>query len=133
TKLAGDNSTLGTVTDALSIGSSVVSTATNGINQAISIVQQIRNKLTSALQPSVDVNTVQKDIAQLQQQLGTIASSSSINGINLLDQVGTTAGTNYTVGIVASFQRNAQGVASVGTISLSSLNTSLFNSTATTL
>ena len=107
TTLRNDKSALGTISDSLGLGAGQVDVAYTGVNQALDIATQIRDKLVSAANGTVDRELVQQDIDQLQDQLLTIASGASYSGENwLLD-----ASTPGTTGIVSNYVVNAAGSA----------------------
>ena len=58
TTVRTDNASLGAVKDSLGLGSSAVDTAYNGLNSAISDLQNMRAKLQTALQPGVDDDAI---------------------------------------------------------------------------
>ena len=79
--------------------------------------------MVAAREPGVDKTKVQSEIAELKNQLTSIAESSSFNGVNWLqNDTGTASGTAE---IVASFSRDANGAVSVATISVNTSSTTL--------
>ncbi len=99
TTLRNDKSALGTISDSLGLGAGQVDVAYTGVNQALDIATQIRDKLVSAANGTVDRELVQQDIDQLQDQLLTIASGASYSGENWLQGTATAADivSNYVV------------------------------------
>ncbi|MBU1211168.1 MAG: flagellin [Alphaproteobacteria bacterium] len=132
TTMRSDNRSLSTVNDALGLGAATVDVAYTAINSAIDVADEMKAKLVAAREPGVDRVKVQSEIDALQDQLRSIASSSSFTGENWLsvDNGQDGAGT-YTYAdseeVVASFTRTNNAV-SVGTISIDVSNTYLFNS-----
>ena len=125
TTLRNDNSALGTINDSLGLGAGQVDVAYTGVNQALDIARQIRDKLVSAANETVDRELVQQDIDQLQQQLLTVATGANYSGTNwLLD-----ASTPATTGIVANYVVNASGSAVTQSIEVDLSQIRLFNST----
>ena len=107
TTLRNDNSALSTIDDSLGLGAGQVDVAYTGVNQALDIAKQIRDKLLSAANETVDRELVQQDIDQLQEQLLTVATGANYSGTNwLLD-----AATPTSTGIVANYVVNASGSA----------------------
>jgi flagellin len=108
---------LGAVSSALSESASILSTMSAALTQTVSIVDNIKNDLLTAEQPSTDLSKIQTDIAVQQQTLISIGTSSSFNGLNLL-----ASATGSTVSLVSSYS------AASGTsfISLSTTDTALF-------
>ncbi|AYG65208.1 MULTISPECIES: flagellin [unclassified Rhizobium] len=112
TSMKSDNSAIGAVSDALGLGAAKVDTATTAVTSAIDIVGQIKNKLVTAMEASVDKKSVQEEIGQLQQQLQSVAQSASFNGENwVMAQSGDSAS------VVSSFIRGTNGTVSVSTTS----------------
>ncbi|MGG6898979.1 flagellin [Rhizobium sp. BR 315] len=129
TSMKSDNSAIGAVSDALGLGAAKVDTATTAATSAIDIVGQIKNKLATAMEPSVDKKSVQEEITQLQQQLQSVAQSASFNGENwVMAQNGGSAS------VVSSFIRGTNGTVSISSTSYkfdsSSVGNVLFGTTA---
>jgi flagellin len=78
------------------------------MDSAIDIVSEIKAKIVAATEKGVDKTKVQDEIAQLQQQLLSVAQSASFSGENWV------AG-NTTKSVVSSFVRDANGQVSVQT------------------
>src|SRR6478752_6789757 len=108
TTMRSDNKALSAVSDALGLGAAKVDTAYSAMDSAIDIVSEIKAKIVAATEKGVDKNKIQDEIAQLQQQLLSIAQSASFSGENWV------AG-NTTKSVVSSFVRNANGQVSVQT------------------
>lgn len=127
TTMRSDNKALGTVQDALGLGSAKVDVAYTGINSAIDVVDEIKTKLVAAREPGVDKSKIQSEIGELQNQLSSIATSASFSGENWLSQDSSVAGYSATKEVVASFNRAADGSVSVGTIDVNTATTKLFD------
>ena len=112
TSMKSDNGAIGAVSDALGLGAAKVDTATTAVTSAIDIVGQIKNKLATAMEPSVDKKSVQEEIGQLQQQLQSVAQSASFNGENWVMAKG-----GDSASVVSSFIRGTNGTVSVSTTS----------------
>jgi flagellin len=110
TTMRSDNGALSTVQDALGLGAAKVDVAYTGMNSAIEVVKEIKNKLVLASEPSTDLDKINEEVTALQAQLKTIVSSAQFNGENLLasDATSTT--------IVTSFDRDSSGNVSVSSI-----------------
>ncbi|MCA3561406.1 MAG: flagellin [Aestuariivirga sp.] len=126
TTMRSDNGALSTVKDALGLGAATIDVAYTGTNKAIDVTKEIKNKLVAARQPGVDRAKVQSEIAELQNQLKSIAESSVFSGENWLSVDSSQATYNATKTIVASFSR-AGGQVSIGTISLDITKTELID------
>ncbi|HEX8045420.1 flagellin [Rhizobium sp.] len=112
TSMKSDNSAIGAVSDALGLGAAKVDTATTAVTSALDIVSQIKSKLVTAMEGSVDKGSVQEEIGQLQQQLQSVAQSASFNGENWV-----MAASGDSASVVSSFIRGTNGTVSVSTTS----------------
>ncbi len=117
TTMRSDRGALSTVKDALGLGAATIDVAYTGMNSAIDVTKEIKNKLVAARQPGVDREKVQSEVAELQNQLQSIASSSVFSGENWLSVDSGAASYNATKTMIASFSRSGGNV-SVGTISI---------------
>ncbi|MEZ2222496.1 flagellin [Rhizobium sp. RCC_161_2] len=112
TSMKSDNSAIGAVSDALGLGAAKVDTATTAVTSALDIVSQIKSKLVTAMEDSVDKSSVQEEIGQLQAQLQSVAQSASFNGENWV-----VAASGDSASVVSSFIRGTNGTVSVSTTS----------------
>ncbi|WP_428670294.1 flagellin [Roseibium sp.] len=131
TTMRSDNKSLGTVQDALGLGSAKLDVAYTGVNSAIDVVDEIKSKLVAAREPGVDKTKIQSEIGQLQSQLTSIAGSASFSGENWLSVDSSAATYAATKSIVASFNRDSAGAVSVGTIDIDTTTVALFDANAT--
>ena len=76
TTMRSDRGALSTVKDALGLGAATLDVAYTGVNAAIDVTKEIKNKLVAARQPGLDRTKVQSEITELQNQLVSIAGSS---------------------------------------------------------
>jgi flagellin len=114
TTMRSDNAALSTVQDALGLGAAKVDTSYAGLSSAIDVVSEIKAKLVAAREPGVDKTKINKELAELKNQLASAAESASFSGENWLYNDSTTpAGTKS---IVASFNRSTNGTVSVSTL-----------------
>jgi flagellin len=127
TTMRSDNGALSTVQDALGLGAATIDVAYTGMNSAIEVAKQIKNKLVAARQPGIDRTKVQAEITELQRQLIGISGSSVFSSENWLLVDSASPDYNATKSIVASFAR-AGGTISIGTISIGIDNVKLFDS-----
>jgi flagellin len=130
TTMRSDSKALGTVQDALGLGAATVDVAYTALDQAIDVVGQMKTKLVAAREPGIDRVKVQTEIAELQNQLKSIADSSVFSGQNWLSADSSATGYNATKSIVASFTRGADGAVSIGTISVDTSKTLLYDAGA---
>ncbi|MGO9007089.1 MAG: flagellin [Beijerinckiaceae bacterium] len=133
TSMNSDVGALGAVSSALSESASMLSTSTAALQSTISVMDAIKNDLTSASNPGASMTGIQTDISAQQQLLYSIGTSANFNGLNLLTNSSSTGGGAPTglgtVNLVASFNSNG-GTAAVSFISLDAGNTELFDGTA---
>jgi flagellin len=116
TTMRSDNKALSTVQDALGLGAGKVDVAYTGMNAAIEVVDEIKQKLIAARGASADDRAkIDAEIGTLQDQLESTARSASFSGTNFLANASTGADQ-----IVASFSRDASGSISVGTMEVNS-------------
>ncbi|WFS01274.1 flagellin [Rhizobium tumorigenes] len=104
TTMKSDIGAIGAVSDALGLGAAKVDTAYTAMDSAIDIVGQIKNKLVTAKEGSVDKAKVQEELGQLQAQLKSVAESASFNGANWV-----VAASGGSASVVSSFVRNGSG------------------------
>ena len=126
TSMRSDNKALGTVQEALGLGSAKVDIASSGLEASIDVVSEIKSKLVAAREPGVDKDKVQTEIAELKNQLTSISESSSFNGVNWLQNDATAAASAEE--IVASFSRAANGSVGVSKIEIDVAGTTLIGS-----
>jgi flagellin len=128
TTMRSDNQALSSVQDSLNLGGSTVGVANAAMNSTISVMDKIKSDLVTAAEPGVDRSKIQTDITALQGQLQSIANSASFNGENWLSVNSGTPGYNAIKSVVASFSRDTTGAISIGTITIDSAQTKLYDS-----
>jgi flagellin len=104
TTMRSDNSALSAVSDALGLGAAKVDTAYTAMDSAIDVVENIKDKLVSAKEGSVNKADVQEELGQLQQQLESVAQSASFSGQNWMVASG-----GASASVVSSFVRTSTG------------------------
>ncbi|KQQ79759.1 flagellin [Aureimonas sp. Leaf324] len=130
TTMKSDNKALGTVKDALGLGAGTVDTAYQGLDAARAQLDDMKAKLTSALNPSVDRAAVQNDIDAYLSSLKSIASSSVFSGENWLSVNSGVDGYSSQKQVVASYARAADGTVSIDTIGIDTSTIALFDANA---
>ncbi|MEP9389702.1 flagellin [Mesorhizobium sp. KR9-304] len=135
TTMRSDHKALSTVQDSLGLGASKVDTAYTGMQKAIDTVNEIKVKLVAANGASAaDKEKIDVEIKALQGQLKSYADAATFSGANWLSTDTTTghtaAGTFNDVKIVASFNRNAAGSVSLGTIDVKVQDIKLYDAAA---
>ncbi|ACM35530.1 MULTISPECIES: flagellin [Rhizobium/Agrobacterium group] len=128
TTMRSDNKALGAVEDAIGLGAAKTDTAYTGMESAISVVSDIKAKLVAAREPGVDKEKINKELAELKNQLSSVAKSASFNGQNWLYDNSDSTGT--TQEMVGSFVRGNDGNVSIKTISFDTTNSILINDEA---
>jgi len=127
TTMRSDSKALSVVQDSLGLGAATVDTAYAGINSAIGLVDQIKQKLLSARGEGVDRSKIQKEITELQGQLRGIADAAVVPGAeNWLSTDSSVPGYNALKSIVSSFTRVNASV-SVQTIGVDTTNIKLYD------
>jgi flagellin len=130
TTMRSDNSALSTVKDALGLGAATIDVAYTATNSAIDVAKEIKNKLVAARQPGVDRTKIQSEVTELQNQLKSIGDSAVFSGQNWLSTDSSATGYNASKSIVASFTRSTSGAISIGTISVDTAGTKLYDAGA---
>ncbi|HEY4191726.1 MAG TPA: flagellin [Mesorhizobium sp.] len=134
TTMRSDNQALSTVQDALGLGASKVDTAYTGMNNAITVADQIKVKLVAAFNASdSDKAKIQTEIKSLQAQVKSYADAATFSGANFLSvtskQVAAANdGVQQDAQIVSSFNRSSSGAVTLGTIDIDVEGTKLFDS-----
>ncbi len=128
TSMRSDVGALGAVSDALNLGTSVVSTAAQAVSSSIGILNQMKDLVVSAQTAGQDTGTIDTQMKQLQLQLRAFSNTATFNGVNLL------ATTSSTESVVTSFSKSTNGAGvptdTVGTTNIS-LATALYNGIGT--
>ncbi len=134
--MTSDNGALGAVSNALNVSSQMLSTFNSAVNQAISVVNNIKNDLVTA-QNTTDPTTLSQlssDIVAQQNALVQIANAAAFNGTNWLNGTingATSSNATTTVNMVGSLNNAAGANDTVGYISVAANNVNLFTNGAT--
>ncbi|KQO66238.1 MULTISPECIES: flagellin [unclassified Methylobacterium] len=132
TTVRTDNASLGAVKDSLGLGSSAVDTAYNGLNSAISDLQNMRAKLQTALQPGVDRAKVQVEIDAIQNKMDSTAKSSVSSGQNWLSVDSSASTYQKDRLVIAGFSREADGDIAFSTVKINVNEIKLYDANAGT-
>ena len=131
TSMRADNAALSAVSDSLGLSAATVDTEYTALNKVLgdsnSGLTKLQSLLVEAKTAGIDRTKIQADITQIQQQMKGTASAATFNGVNWLS---TTATTPTTVNLVSSFSR-VGGTPTIGSITLTISNYSLYTSTQT--
>jgi len=115
TTMRSDNKALSSVQDSLGLGAGKLDVAYTAVNAAIEVVDQIKQKMVSAVGASEDDKLkIQTELKELQGQLTSIGLAANYAGSNLIanDQSETE------LNIVASYDRASDGTVTVNKITL---------------
>lgn len=122
TTMNSDNKALNAATDALGVGAAKVDTAYAAMDSAIDVVNEIKAKLTTASETSVDKDQVQLEITKLQEQLTAIGQAASFNGENWAIQDVASSTT-----VVDGFIRDSAGSVKVTTATFNAGSYAMFS------
>lgn len=106
------------ISDALATGSASVAVARTASESITGLLGQIKSKIVAAQDPSADQAKLQTDIAELRNQVGSVVGAAQFNGLNLVD------GTNASVNVLASLDRDSSGNVTASNITVSGQNLS---------
>ena len=114
TSMRSDIGALSAVGDAINLGTSVVSTASQAVSSSIGILNQMKDLVVNAATAGQNNATIDTQLKQLQDQLRAFSNTATFNGVNLLATPSTTVATN----VVTSFSKTASGIVTIGTTSI---------------
>ncbi|MDQ1185049.1 flagellin N-terminal helical domain-containing protein [Agrobacterium larrymoorei] len=123
TTMKSDNKALSAATDSLGIGAAKVDTAYAAMDSAKDVVNEIKAKLSTASESSVDKDQVQLEIGKLQQQLSAIGQAASFNGENWVVKAAASSTT-----VVDGFIRKSDGTVKVTTATFEAGSYAIFSS-----
>ena len=126
TTMNSDNKALNAATDALGVGAAKVDTAYAAMDSAIDVVNEIKAKLTTASETSVNKDQVQLEIKKLQEQLTAIGQAASFNGENWAVR-----GAASSTTVVDGFIRSTDGTVKVTTATFNAGSYALFDAITT--
>ncbi|MFY0621641.1 MAG: flagellin [Pelagimonas sp.] len=98
------------ISDSLNLGQSTVTVARQAAETVTELLTDIKGKIVAAQEENVDRDKIQTDIDALRDQIGAVVGAAQFNGLNLLQNTDTTAGSG-TVNVLASLDRSSSGVA----------------------
>lgn len=97
------------ISDSLALGQSTVAVARQGAETVTDLLTQVKGKIVAAQEENVDREKIQTDIAALRDQISAVVGAAQFNGLNLLSNTDTTAGTG-SINVLASLDRSDTGV-----------------------
>lgn len=128
TTMRSDNMAISAVSDALGLSAAKVDVAYAGMEAVSDVLAEFKARLVAAKEDGVDRAKIQTELDQLKEQVVSIATSASFNGVNWLTT--NIADINDSdlnkVSLTSSFVRSGSG-ASVGTTDFHLSEVSLFN------
>ncbi|WP_262046984.1 flagellin [Bradyrhizobium sp. Bra78] len=130
TSMRADNAALSAVSDSLGLSSATVDTEYTALTTVIgdkdSGLTKLQSLLVEAKTAGIDRSKIQADVTQIQQQMKATANAATFNGVNWLS---TTTGTTPTsFSLVSSYSR-VGGTPTIGSITVTTANYSLYTST----
>ena len=99
------------ISESLTLGQATVSVARQGAETITELMTEIKGKIVAAQVENVDATKIQADIDALVDQVDSIASSASFNGMNLIKNSDQNAGSG-SVSVLASLDRSSDKVVS---------------------
>ncbi|MDO6586261.1 flagellin [Salipiger sp. 1_MG-2023] len=97
------------ISDSLALGQSTVSVARSAAETVTELLTDIKGKIVAAQEENVDRGKIQTDIDALRDQIGAVVGAAQFNGLNLLSNTETTAGSG-SINVLASLDRSSSGV-----------------------
>ncbi|MBW4983195.1 flagellin [Mameliella sp. CS4] len=97
------------ISDSLNLGQSTVAVARQAAETTTELLTEIKARIVAAQEENVDRDKIQTDIDALRNQIVGVVGAAQFNGLNLLSNTETTAGTGA-VNILASLDRSGTGV-----------------------
>ncbi|HTV71645.1 MAG TPA: flagellin [Rhizobiaceae bacterium] len=126
TTMRSDNKANSVVQDALGLGAGKVDTAYTAMESAIDVVDKIKQKVLLAKTSSAENRAkIQAEIATYQAQLTDNINGANYAGTNLLQTDSTSTVTTMTV--ISSYNRDATGAVTTGTIDIAFANIRLID------
>lgn len=106
------------ISDSLSLGESTVAVARKAAETVTDLLTEIKGKIVAAQESNVDRNKIQTDIGVLRAQINTVVGAAQFNGLNLVN------GSQTTVSVLASLDRQGNGNVVTSSISITAQNLS---------
>lgn len=129
TTMKSDNKANAVVKDALALGKGKVDTAYTGMNKAIDVMDQIKEKVLLAKSSEAgDRAKIQSEISALQQGLSDTIKGATYAGANLLETSGEAAGSKFSV--ISSYNRTSDSKVTTGSIDVALGSTRLLDTQA---
>ncbi|EPX82610.1 flagellin [Salipiger mucosus] len=97
------------ISDSLNLGQSTVAVARQASETVTDLLTEVKGKVVAAQEENVDRAKIQTDIDALRNQISAVVGAAQFNGLNLLSNDDTTAGSG-SIDILSSLDRSASGV-----------------------
>lgn len=115
------------ISDSLALGESTVAVARQAAETVTDLLTEIKGKIVAAQEDNVDRAKIQTDIVALRDQINTVVGAAQFNGLNLVD------GSQSTVDVLASLDRQASGSVSTSSITVTAQDLSTGGYTASNI
>ncbi len=121
------------ITDSLALGKSTLAVASKAAETVTDLLTQMKGRIVAAQEENVDRGKIQDDIVALREQIASVTTTAQFNGLNLLSNRATEAGSGR-VDILSSLDRSADGSVTAANISVAKrdLGTTASSITVTT-
>ncbi|MCV2872467.1 flagellin [Defluviimonas sp. WL0050] len=100
------------ISDSLALGESTVAVARQAAETVTDLMTEIKGKIVAAQEDNVDRAKIQTDIVALRDQINSVVGAAQFNGLNLVN------GTQSTVDVLASLDRQANGTVNTSSITV---------------
>ncbi|MCX7890191.1 MAG: flagellin [Rhodobacteraceae bacterium] len=100
------------ISDSLSLGGATVAVARQAAETITDLLTEVKGKIVAAQEDNVDRAKIQTDIDKLIDQINTVVGAAQFNGLNLVN------GTQTTVDVLASLDRQSNGTVVTSSISI---------------
>jgi flagellin len=107
------------IEDSLNLGSSTVAVARNASETVTDLLTDIKGKVVAAQESNVDRTKIQSDVTALVEQIESVIGAAQFNGLNLVD------GTQSTVNVLSSLDRDSAGGVSSSEIAVTAQDLSI--------
>lgn len=94
------------ISDSLAVGNATLTVARNASESVTKLLTEMKGKIVAAQADNVDRDKIQTDVVALRSQIESVVGAAQFNGLNLVD------GSQSTVNVLSSLDRNATGVTS---------------------
>ncbi|MEL6206146.1 MAG: flagellin [Pseudomonadota bacterium] len=103
------------ISDSLSLGQSTVAVASNASEAVTETLEEMKKLIVASQEENVDRAKIQEDVESLRDQISGIVNSAQFNGLNLLSNRESTAGSSNT-SVLSSLNRASDGSVTAGNI-----------------